>query len=527
MERYKWLIVLLLFCSALACKKQTTSIEQKTAVENLFIELITSRQIDINYNLSHLGYESTGITYYKKADPASQTTILAIREKDRLALSLQSLTPNSEYVFKIFYKINGKQITDVKEYTLKTLTEEAEKYAMVIKSPSINYDEKGNFTIDIEGENLQNINLSQLEIKVNLRTAVLNYPTQISGAKYKLTIKGIIPANNMNYAVQGYYQGKEIFFQSVPFIYDGDRYWMSLQLTSLRGYAPSVFNNELYYFFNKQVTKWNDPEQRLVELEGIPDGTINPALAQPTALEFDGKLFFSPLPAGYLPDPEKYSEYYSYPQGYAYQPGNSKWSIFAFKDQHYPNSSRIITNSNYFVHKGELYLTYSIVNDRAPSPMTPSKIDNYLYHYNKSNNNFERRNFFSQEIKNYHFISINNQLYLLGLVPVFDQGFKVSATFAIFRVTDNFSLEEYYKGGTLVSPESFTARYITIYDQKILMSVAENDFRIFDLNERKLYPVYFKNNISNVHIGNFFLYNNKHHLFADQKNYEISIQKGR
>lgn len=527
MGKYRSFLILALLFACWSCKKDAKPASEGISVEHVFVASITNNQIDISYNLSSFGYETTGVIYYKKGNPSSTMRVPAIRTKEGLKLSLQDLSANTEYAIKVYFKVNGAETTDSKEYKIKTLSEEAAKFAFHISGPSISYDDQGNFSLEIEGENLQNINLSQLEFTVMLNRTQLQYPVHISGTRYRIVIQGTFAVENMNYPVQATYQGKEVFWQSVPFVYNGDRYWMNLELTSLRGYPPSVFQNELYYFYGEQVVKWNDPEQRMSVIEPIPPGNIDPYLGLPTAFEFNEKLFFPPIATGYAPNPANISDYYNYPQGCAYEPATSKWAIFAFKEYHYPKTSRTILNSEYFTHKGELYLTFSIMNSAVVSPGSPSKIDDYLYHYNKTTERFDKMPGLGTPILNYHFISINNQLYLLGLKPVYDQGYKLSATFAIFKITDQFTLEPFYQAGTDVSPERFNVRYVYNYNQKILLAVAADDYKIFDLTEKKLYQVYVKNSISSTSIRGLFNYNNKHHIFADQKVYEISINKGR
>ncbi|MGM9477196.1 hypothetical protein ACS5PU_12225 [Pedobacter sp. GSP4] len=531
MEKCKWFFLLLFFCGICSCKKGM-DLQNVISVENVYIEFVTSNQVNINYKLSQLGYEETGVVFYKKNDPVATNTVKAIRENGLLKLSLQKLEPGTEYAFKVFYKLNGEQKVAAKEYTVKTLSEELSKFALQIKSTSIDYDDQGNFTIDIEGENLQNLNLSQLEIKVNLNPVTIAYPVLIAGSRYKLTIKGIVRTVNANYAVQGLYQGKEIFFQSIPFAFHGDRYWISFQPTNLRGYFASVFENELYYFFDKQVSKWNDAAQRFTVLGAIPDNTINTLNSNATGTSFDGQLFFPPTDKTYFPNPADFSVAYKYPEAYSYNPGTSKWTSYSFKAQNSSGSSRIVKNSHYLIHNGDLYMAFSLVDEQTSNPNLVIKTDNFIYRYNRQSKQFESATNLDIKILYFNFISVNNKMYLTGLVPVSDNGFNLSATFAVFKVEDNFALKEIYWGGTVAQPLTFIPKNVVVYDQKILVTASLDDFKLFDPIDQKLYQVYLKSNLPNVYLNGFFNYNNKLHIntdlgFTSSKIYEVSIAKGR
>jgi len=526
MGKYKWLFLLMLICTLCSCKK--TEFDSEIKVEEVFVEFVTSNEVDINYKLSQLGYEETGVTYYKKDNPSATVTVMAIRQNNRLKLSLQSLEANTEYVFKVFYKVDKEQKTDTKEYTVKTLSTELAKFKLEVKSSTIIYDDQGNFTVDIEGEKLNNLNLSELEIKVNLSPVTLSYPVHIADDRYKITIKGVVNPINKNNAISGYYQGKEIFFQSVPFVFDGERYWLTYQATSLRGYKTSVLNNEIYYFLDGKVYKWNDAEQRMVNTGNIPAETI---YNNSGGVLFDGQLFFQVMEKISPPLGTDLSDYYKYPEGYSYNPATGKWTVFTFKENQFKNN-RFIRNSICFVHKGDLYLVFSLVDETDANSKLPINANHFIYRYNKTTLQFETAGSLNTEIINFLFISVNEQLYLTGHVPVYDQGFKVSATLAIFNVAANFDLKEIYRGGTVAQPLVFTPKDVTVYDQKILIIGAQNDFILFDPADQKSYQVHFKNNIANMYMSSFFYYDNKLHLhgnlnFNSSMIYEISIAKGR
>ncbi len=526
MERYRWLLFLPLVCAICSCKKEVEMIDPEILVENVYVEFVTSERVDLNYKLSHLGYQETGVSYYKKSAPANVTVVKAIRKNDVLKLSLLGLESNTEYVFNVFFKHKDAEKTDLKAYTVKTLSKELAKFALEIKNSPIYYDDKGDFTAEIEGENINNLNLSGLDIRVNGTSVILGYPVLVAGSRYKMAIKGAVNPRSTANIISGRYNGNEILFQSVPFAFEGERYWFSYTATSLPGNFASVFNNELYYFFNDQVHKWNDPEQRLSVLGRIPNGTVS---GNVSGIQFDGQFFFIAAERGYWPNPNDMSDNYYYPESYSYTPNTGKWEVYPFKAQTYSKRRRIIHSNNYFVHKGELYLSYGLVDDVTAIPSLGAKSDNFIFHYNKETKQFEAGAALNSEIINYQFISIDNQMYLTGLVPVYDQGFKMSATFAVFKVSDqSFKLEEIYRGGTVAQPLTIMPKNVMEYEHKILIATAQPDnFYLFDPSVRQFSEVFLRNGVPDLYWSRFFTYNNKLHLNTGQKIYEMSIVKTR
>ena len=528
MGKYSLFLLLFVTTAFYSCKKQT-EIKPEINVEQVIIELVKSNRIDINYKLSHLGYQETGVSYYKKSEPAKIIKVNAIRQDGVLKLSLQNLEVNTEYVFNVFFKQDNIEKNNTKAYEVKTLSKESANYALKINSASISYDEEGNFTTEIEGDNLNNLNLKELEIKVNSEKVSFGYPILVAGSKYKIVIQGKVNPTNGDKQISCIYQGKEVHFQSVPFKYEGERYFLTKTPTSLRGYFTSVFNNELYYFLEKEIFRWNGPEQKLVLVGNIQDYTLPP---NSVGFQFDEQLFFRATAKTTWPNQNDLTDAYNHPEAYSYQVGTGKWTTFPFLSQIYPKKTRIFRSANYFVHKNELYLTYSLTDDQLAYPGTFIKTDNFLYRYNKATKKFDTATNLNTEIIHYHFNSINNQLYLIGLVPVYDQGLKLSATFTVFKVSDTFTLEEIYKGGTVTDPLTIIPKYTAVYDQKILIGISDQEFLLFDPSSKILSKVYLNNQPINTYFDGFFTYNNKLHLgtdllFTSQKVYEISVIKSR
>ncbi|RYF21006.1 MAG: hypothetical protein EOO42_11375 [Flavobacteriales bacterium] len=527
MERYRYVIMLLLSIAFFGCKKKEV-LDPEIAVEKVYVETVASDRIELNYTLSHLGYGETGVAYAKKSDPSQLIYVNAIRLNGVLKLALQNLEPNTDYIFKVFFEQNGERKIDLKEYSVKTLTKEAQLFKLQVVGTSVNYDDNGNFTLLIEGDNLNNLNLKEFELKIGVAKLTFGYPVLVSGNKYHITAKGIVNPVNASNAIVANYQEKEIMFQSVPFVFDGERFWLTYKPTSFRGYYVSVFGADLYYFYDNQVFRWDDTAQRMVMLTSIPDGTIQ---ANSVGVQFDNQLFFPVVSKRVWPNPKDLYDYNVYPEAYSFEVGSTKWTSFPFLDQAFGKANREIEIANYFIHKDELYLAYTVKDGSSAIPTTNINRINLLYHYNKVKKDFEKIDF-NAEVIHYSFVAVNNKLYLSGLAPVYDQGFKVSATFVVYEVADNFTLKEIYRAGTTNNPLSIISKYTIAYENKILVGISTSDFLLFDPAVIQLYQVYLRNNFTHTYFNGFFRYNNKLHLNADllstsQKIYEISIVKGR
>lgn len=530
MERYSCFFMVALIGVFLSCTKNKDLVDSEIRAQEVYIEWIQSNRIELNYKLSNLGYEETGVSYYKKSEPSKVNDIKAVRLDGVLKLSLENLEPNTSYVFNIFFTRNNVKKTDTKEYTFITLSSELAKFGLRVANSVINYDHEGKFSAELEGENLQNLNLSDLDIRVNTNTVRIAYPVLVANNRYKIVISGTVNAENGNYAITGTYQGKQILLQSVPFVFDGDRWWLSYKSTNLRGMTSSLFNGSLYYFFDSQVYKWNDSEQRLQSLGQLQSGTI---MGNISGTQFDGQIFFPVGHKSYYPNPNDNSDFEYYPEAYAYVPATDKWNSFSFKTDVTWKGQLRIENNNYFIHRDNLYLTYSLVNGTSADPNSPYVNKNYIFLYSKETKIFSKKIELPAELINYQLISINNQLYLIGLTPIIDQGFKVSATLSVFKVSDeDFKLEEIYRGGTIHQPITLVVKGVIEYDKKILIAASLYDFYLFDPVEKTLLNVYLKNDINQMYFGGLFYYNNKLHLNADlgftsQRIYEISIAKSR
>jgi hypothetical protein len=524
MAKYRVLFLTVISFLLFSCKKDSSKSTSEISIKELYVTAVKAKEIKLNYTFSNLGYQETGVEFYKKSDPSVVTRVKAIREKDVLLVVLQDLLPETEYGFKVYFKQDNEYKTDTKEYSVKTLVAESAGYALEVKNPTVIYDEKGSFSLDIEGDKLNELVLSDLVITLNNIPLANDYPIRIADNKFKFIIKGAISPANANYTISGTYQGKRILSQTLFFTLAGGSYWIDFQPTNLYSFYPTVFDNELWVFRDTQVSKWIDAEVRLKNVSTVPANTFVTSAA---GYQFEGQIFFPPTEKTFYNNPSDLTDSYKYPEGYSYSPATDSWSTFSFKAQSYAKTNRNIQSANYFVHKAELYLTYGVKDNALSYPGQKLKTDNYLFHFNKSSRQFEEAGKMTDELMNFHYVSVDDQLYLLGLVPAVDQGFKLGATFAVFKMSDSFVAEQIFLGGTTAEALELIAKSVVPYDHKILISAVNTDFRLFDPSLRKLYPVYLKSQMPQINTGLFLNYKGKLNLNADyQKIYEVSISKG-
>lgn len=526
MERFRWLFMVALTGLFLSCTKNNDLSDSEITAQEVYVEWIQSNRIDLNYKLSNLGYEETGVSYHKKSDPGKVIDVKAIRQNGVLKLSLENLEPNTAYVYSIFFTQKNVKKMDAKEYVFNTLSPDLAKFGLHVTNSVINYDQDGKFSAELEGEDLQNLNLSDLDLRVNNNAVHIGYPVPVGNGRYKVVIIGTVNVVNTNYVITGIYKGKQILMQSVPFVFDGDRWWLTYKSTSLRSLPSSLFDGNLYYFFDNKVQKWNDSEQRLQPVGQIQTGTI---IQNTSGTQFYEQIFFPADERLYLTNPNDSFDPEHYPVVYAYVPGTDTWNSFSLKTFLSWKGQLRIENNRYFIHKDNLYLTFSIVNGTSADPNAPYVNKNYIFQYDKGTKTFSKKMELPAELINYCLIPVNGQLYLLGLIPLYDQGFKISATLAVFKVSnEDFKLEEIFRGGTINQPLTLTIKSVIGYDQKILIGVSPNDLYLFDPVEKTLSDVYLKNNIDDTYLGDLFYYNNKLYLnTGSQIIYEISIVKSR
>lgn len=519
----------MLIITGISCKKQQL-VEPDIQVKSVYVEKISATSAQITFELSNLGYQKAGLSYYKKSDPASRADITAHRIDGKFKVLLQNLSESTDYQFNVNFVHLDQQKSDTHQYYLKTLSNSATAYNLSIAQTNVNYDEQGLFSLNIEGENLNELNLSKLELKVNGSQLEFGYPRLVSSNKYQLTATGKVNPFDASNAIIASYQGKEILFQLLDFTFASERYYMNYALTNLRPTSfPSLFGSELYYFQDNQVIRYNAEQQRMVTESTIPISTIQTGAM---AKEFQGELYFTPVQKSVNVNPNDHSDFSNHPQAYSYSPSSRKWTGYPFPSQTYPLNTRMVRNAQYFTHKGELYLSYDLTDVQGAIPLAKINTENYLFRLNRSTRNFQQLTNFSKQIVAYHFVSIQDQLYLCGMVPVKDQGLDLSATYAVFKVDDQFNTTEIYRGGSISRPLTISPRQVISFDNKILIGISASDLLIFDPSSRQMEPVYIKKPFNHSYFTGFVSYNNKIHLFADigaasNKIYEISIYKGR
>lgn len=525
MERFKFAFLLLVFLSLWSCKKDENKSSAKIAVQDVYITSVKTQRVDIVYKLSQLGYKETGVVYYPKDRSMEQQTVAAIREDEQLKLSLQNLEPNTEYGFRVYYKTNQGETKDEKEFVVKTLSATSLKFNLEINSTEVAIH-NSRFEIDIEGDHLNELNLSELKINVNFEPASFAYPVRIAGQRYKMTISGEAKSGFSGHLITASYREEDIFAHHISPISIGE-YTLTAREVNLPDGRYSVYKNTLYSFVDKQVLRWDATSHRLVTLRGFDEGYV---WGNKPCFEFDNQLFFVPFQRTIAPDPKDPNKYEHYFDVVSYSPEANVFNDFALLEGTYDVEGLTAEFSQYFVHKSEMYLAFTLTNLSDQLIHKPIKRTNFIYKYNRSNKKFEYVNGLKTDILSYHFTSINNQMYLVGLVPLTDQGFKLSATFGAFKVSDTFELESIYTAGTLASPIKFPLNGITNVDDKILIAADIGVFKIFDPIKRVLNQVNVPMGLPGEYYNGLFTYNNMLHInidagFTSQTYYELTVSK--
>jgi hypothetical protein len=495
----------LLLSASISCKKQDAPAE--ILVQNLFVTSLKSNAIRLTYNLSELGYSETGIIYYEENNPADEVSIAAFRSEDNLfSVSIEDLKPNTEYGLKVFHKVDGLKKIAPKELLVKTLSGLAGKYSLQIVDGSFSLQDDGLFSVDVEGDNLLELNLTALSISMNSDAIKIAYPTRVNGNRFRMHLSGRVKHTVTGYYLIAKYKGDEILFHVFPGTFDPKQYWISLKPISLPRAYFSVLNNALYTFRGEQVFRWDDEDQRLILLGNMPEGESN-WFYEGTA--FENQLFFQPKLKSFYPDPQDLSNYKNYLELFSYNPATSSFTAYSLEDRYHGKDEVYLNGQQVFTHKSELYLAFEVGDYSAGSGNGRTK---YIYRFNKSTRHFEFLLSPKTEVLNYKYVSLDNQLYLLGSVPVTDQGFKIAATFGIFKVSDNFVPELIYKGGTTAAPLNFDVKGTLAYKGSLLIGSNQASFTIFNPDSRRLDFFQVKEQAAERLFDGFFMYNNILHI---------------
>jgi len=508
-----------------SCKKEENPPGAEIKVQDVYITSVQAQRVDIIYKLSQLGYKETGIIYFPKDRPTEQHTAVAIRKNDQFNLSLHNLEPNTEYVLKVYHKTNEGEKKDEQEFVVKTLSATSLKFNLEISSPEVAIND-GKFKIDIEGDYLNELNLSELNIKVNDKAVSIAYPVRIAAQRYKLTISGQAQSGVSGHLITASYSEEEIFSKYIPVKSDAEQYVLNAKAVNLPQGWYSAYKNKLYSFIDEKILRWDEANYRMITLGSFNEGFI---WGNTPCFEFDNQMFFVPFQKGNYPDPKDPSKYERYMDVVSYSPEGNIFNDYPLLDRKYDKELAIET-SQFFVHKSEMYLAFTLADLSGQFANKPITRTNFIYKYNRSRKQFEYVIGLKTDILSYHFTSINNQIYLIGLVPVTDQGFHLTSTFGAFKVSDTFDLESIYTGGTLTKPIKFPLKGIAKIDDKILIVADIGDFKIFDPINRVLHQVNIKQGLSGQYYNGLFTYNNMLHIntdagFTSQMIYELSISK--
>lgn len=509
-----------------ACKKEENAAAPALTAQDVFITSVQAQRINMVYKLSRLGYKETGVIYYAKDQPSEQHKVPAIRRNEQFELSLQNLKPNSEYSFKIYITTNEAVKNEDKEYGFKTLSDKSLKFNLQINSSEVVL-QGGKFSIDLEGDYLNELNLSELQIRVNNQAATVSYPVRMEGHRYKLTISGLSQGDVAGHLITASYREETLLEHYIPVKNTVGRYLLAAKKVNLPPGWYSVYKDNLYSFFQGKVLRWDPAAHRMVTVRTFEDGYV---WDNTPCFEFDNQMFFVPSSKAIYPDPNDLSKYQQFLNIISYSPETNSFQEYPLLDRMYGEADLTIETSQFFIHKSELYLAFTLVDLSGQYTNRPITRTNFIYKYNKSGKRFDPLSGFKTDIISYHFTSINNQIYLIGLVPVTDQGFQLAATFGAFKVSDTFGVQPIYTAGTLTKAVKFPLKGIAKVNDKILIVSAPGDFKVFDPITRTLHEVYVNPGMSGYYYSGLFTYKNVLHIntdagFTSQAIYELSISK--
>jgi hypothetical protein len=527
MEIFRTTFIILLVLILWSCKKEAQLTSNDIAVQDLYVTSVQGQRVDIVYKLSQLGYKETGVVFYPRDKPDEQRKVVAIRKDEQFNLSLMHLEPMKEYGFKVYYQTEGGEQIIEKEHIVKTLSATSLKFKLEIGSSELIIKD-GKYQILLEGDFLNELNLSALNIYVNDEPATVNYPIRIAGQRYSMLISGKAMSDVSGHLITAFYKEDEIFSHYIPVKTGKDNYTIRGKAVNLLPGWYSVYKNDLYSFIDEKVLRWDETNHRMVTLRAFKEGYV---WGNKPCFEFDNQMFFPPQTRAKYTDPEDPNKFDRFLEVVSYSPESNSFNGYTVDEPKYPQKDLSVENSQFFVHKSEMYMAFTLVDLSGQFANQPIIRTNFVYKYNKSRKQFQYVSGLKTDILSYHFTSINNQMYLVGLVPVTDQGFQLSATFGAYKVSDTFVLESIFTAGTLTKPLKFAVKGIATVDGNILIVSSMDDYKIFDPLKRTLHQVGTDGVLSGQYFNGLFTYKNILHINADagftnQRIYELSVKKG-
>lgn len=506
---------LILLCGS--CKKENTVISGKIIKES--IVSIRDHSISLTYEISSLGYNKSGIKYYKKGNPQEIKIIEAVRKDGVFFVLIDQLDPKSTYVIQPFAEYGNQTILAENSKEVTTTAPFPSEFSLSWTHTDVTYDEFGQYKTIVEGKNLNNINLRDLAILLGSDTLIMDYPKLVDEDNYQISAAGNFSLPAGNYMMRVQYKGEEIMGQAIDFSYKGDALTLQLNETHLRNLNPFIVNDQIYYFTNNAVSILNIETSSMSKIADIP---IELGYMSPNYVTLENKIIFQAKPVTHnlpvqAPDPFNGYELLSR----SFDVNNAKFATHFFsKPQKKENHE--YEQIYLFEHNKNIYQAYTRIDQISH---TKNNTTNEVVKYNTKTASFEYLTTFDNNFRHYQFISVAGKLYAFGQTNVLDQGFYVGSTFVIYTVDPTtFKLTERYRYGNKNQTYPYSPVGLLNYNDNILACFGLNDFILFDKATDQVNRIIVPQTHRESNFNRLFRYMNKNYLHANGKIYEMSIQ---
>ena len=501
---------LILLCGS--CKKENTVLSAQIIKES--IVSIRDHSISLTYEISTLGYNKSGVKYYKKGNPQEVKIIEAVRKDGVFFVLIDQLDPESTYVIQPFAEYDHQTIVAENSKEVTTTALFPAEFSLKWSNTDVTYDEFGKYKTTVEGKNLNNINLHDLAILLGGDTLVMEYPKLVDQDNYQITATGNFSLPAGNYMMRVLYKGDEVMGQAIDFSYKGNALTLQLKATHFKNWYASISNDQIYYFINNIVSVFDPETSRISKIIDIP---YQMRSIPPTSVTLGNKIFFKAQPLN-LNGYELFSQ--------SYDVSTEKFTAYYF------STSQLKENMEYehthlFVHNNNIYHVYTRSEDINGKK---KNITNEVVKFDEKTGKFEHFATFDPNFKHYQFISVAGKLYAFGQTNVLDQGFYIGSTFVIYTVDPtNFKLTEHYRYGNKNETYPYSPAGLLNYNNNILVSMGLNNFMLYEVKTNTLKRVVLPQTVPHEYYGGMFIYKNKHYLnanlqFTDGTIYEMSIQ---
>lgn len=414
MEKFKLAFLMVILIALCSCKKEEEPTGNKITAQDVYVTAVHAQRVGLTYKLSQLGYKETGVIYFPKDQPAEQHRVAAIRKDGQFLLSLQNLKPNTVYKFKVYYTTNEGEKLEAHEYTVTTLSLASLKFNLEVKNFEVSAND-GNFSIDLEGDYLNELNLSALQLFVNEKAVKIAYPVRLTGDRYQMNIKGQSALSVSGHLITATYMEQEILAHYIPVQSNSDRYILNAKAVNLPAGWYSVYKDNLYSFFEEKVLRWDPISHRMVTLRTFEEGFV---WGNTPCFEFDNQMFFVPAPKARYLNPKDPSIFEKYLAVVSYSPEANNFDEYVLPNRMFEEADLSISSSQFFIHKSELYLALTLVDLSGQFANRPTPRTHFIYKYDRSQKKFNYISGLKTDILSQHFSSIDNQMYLVGLVHV-------------------------------------------------------------------------------------------------------------